>query len=483
MKKKKKIVPVISPEKYIKTKARQLPLGKTYISRTSADEGVYIIAVTREHKGGRITVGVYLVDMYCLGVKDSFYYFSIPPEEFNEKILSSGINYEEAEYVEAHNLIYGALEYAEEAGIEPAREFKVSEYILEPDDDRIPLIEFEFGHNGVRELVVAPDRKEMKYIPTLEKNVRGKYIVTGCIDRCPDDGQYDWVDYEATTGYDDPRSFNFDFHPFPHNPYPDNLDDVRHTELLDIFYPADGNLGVTLDDKQIAALRAIPRDELLADLRLIFAYELGESEEEIEGDGCYNYDGVNVIYVICTILAEIGGGDTKDIVRSILQQSSYWHDAYLGDYGLEIMHSVIANAFENSPEELLSMVLEQGYSAYSRATMLFSLECIALWHSPAREIIERGVCDIAELILHGDGSGLPLLNDYTMGALSDVMVSLEMRSSLPLVKEMHDLHFINERVYGTYEEQLEELSRIEESGNYIETRYTTLEQIYKAYKN
>lgn len=115
--------------------------------------------------------------------------------------------------------------------------------------------------------------------------------------------------------------------------------------------------------------------------------------------------------------------------------------------------------------------------------MLFSLECIALWHSPAREIIERGVCDIAELILHGDGSGLPLLNDYTMGALSDVMVSLEMRSSLPLVKEMHDLYLINERVYGTYEEQLEELSRIEESGNYIETRYTTLEQIYKAYKN
>ena len=52
-----------------------------------------------------------------------------------------------------------------------------------------------------------------------------------------------------------------------------------------------------------------------------------------------------------------------------------------------------------------------------------------------------------------------------------------------MVKEMHDLYLINERVYGTYEEQLEELSRIEESGNYIETRYTTLEQIYKAYKN
>ncbi|MDE6097001.1 MAG: hypothetical protein K2G52_12540 [Muribaculaceae bacterium] len=482
MKKKRIIVPAMSPEKYIKTKARQLPLGKTYISRTSANNGVYVIAVTREHKGGKFTVGVYLIDMYCLGVKDSFYYFSITPEEFKDRILSSGINYEETEYVEAHNLIYGALEYAEEAGIEPAREFKVSEFILEPDDDRIPLMEFEFGHNGVRELVVGPDREEMKHIPTLEKNVPGEYIVTGCIDSCFDGSQDYDADYEAITGYDDPRSFNFDFHPFPHNPYPENLESVRHTELLDIFYPTEGNLGITLDETQIAKLRAISRDELLADLRVIAGYELGESEKEIEEDGCYNYNEINVMYVICTILAEIGGSDTKDLVRSILQQSSYWQDAYLGDYGLDIMHSVIANAFEDCPEELAGMVLEQGYSAYSRATMLFSLEWIALWHSPAREIIEREVRDIAELILHGDGSELPLLSDYTMGALSDIIVSLEMKQSLPLVKEMHDRGLINERVYGSYEEQLEELSRIEKSGSYVESRYTTLEQIYKNYK-
>ena len=95
---------------------------------------------------------------------------------------------------------------------------------------------------------------------------------------------------------------------------------------------------------------------------------------------------------------------------------------------------------------------------------------------------EREVRDIAELILHGDGAELPLLSDYAMGALSDIIVSLEMKQSLPLVKEMHDRDLIDERVYGSYEEQLEELSRIEKSGSYVETRYTTLEQIYKNYK-
>lgn len=169
----------LSPEKYIITKARKLPLGKTYICRTAAATGIYAILVTRAHAGGTLTVGFYLIDTYCLGVKDSTYYFSMEPDDFHERLRSSGIDYEEADYVEAHNLIYGALEYAEEAGIGPAREFKVSEYILEPDDEKIPLMDFEFGHNGMRELVIGPDYKEMKYIPVLEKNVPEEFIVTG----------------------------------------------------------------------------------------------------------------------------------------------------------------------------------------------------------------------------------------------------------------------------------------------------------------
>ena len=473
---------MMSPEKYITTRARKLPLGKTYICRHGASEGTYAIIVTREHTGGKLTVGLYLIDMFCTGVKDSFYYFAMDPDDFKERILNGGMEYEEADYTEAHNLIYGALEYAEEAGIEPAREFKISEYILEPDDDNVPLMEFEFGHNGVRELVIGPDYKEMKYIPVLEKNVPGEFVVSGYSDRYNEKFLDDEGTYEAITGYDDPRSFNFDFHPFAHEPYPEDLEDVRHKELLDIFYPIKGDLDITLDATQISTIRAIPRDELLADLRIIAGYELGLAEDEIEDYGGYNDEESYVMYHICAILAETGGSDTKDLVITILRQPYYWQEAYLGDYGLEISHSMIANAFEDSPEELASMIVELGYSAYSRTTMLFSMECIALWHPTVRDRVEKGLHDLADLILHGDGSDLPLLNDYTVGALSGIMSSLQMKESLPLVKEMHDRGLVDEKVYGNYDDQLKEMAALEEAGDYVEVRYTSLDQIYKAYK-
>ncbi len=479
---KKRSAPTMSPEKYITTRARQLPLGKTYICRTAASDGTYPIIVTRVHAGGNLTIGLYLVDMFCLGVKDTYYYFSIDPDDFKDNVLSAGIDYEETEYVEAHNIIYGALEYAEEAGIEPHRDFKISEYILEPDDDNIPLMEFEFGHNGVRELVISPDGKERKFIPVLEKNVPGEYVVSDFSGSYYDDDDYGDEDtYEATTGSNDPNSFNFDFHPFPHDPYPKDLAGVRHNELLDVLYPVEKDLGITLDAKEIATIRAISRDELISDLRRIVGYELGMAEDEIEDYCCYNEDESNVMYQICAILAEFGGSDTKDLVRTMLQQSYYWQEAYLGDYGLELMHSLLAKAYEDNPEELARMVVEQGYSAHSRVTMLYSLECIALWHPAVRERVERELHDLAELILHGDGSELPLLNDFIIGTLSTVMIGLAMRSDLPLIKEMHDRHLVDERVFGDYEDQLKELPAIEES-DYIETRFTNLEQIYKAYR-
>lgn len=41
------------------------------------------------------------------------------PEDMEERISDMGMEFEETEYAEVHNLIYGALEYAEEAGIDP----------------------------------------------------------------------------------------------------------------------------------------------------------------------------------------------------------------------------------------------------------------------------------------------------------------------------------------------------------------------------
>ncbi len=54
-----------------------------------------------------------------------------------------------ASYAEIHNLIFGAIEFAEEAGLEPASTFDIAEYMLDDDsDESIPLMTFDFGRNG-----------------------------------------------------------------------------------------------------------------------------------------------------------------------------------------------------------------------------------------------------------------------------------------------------------------------------------------------
>jgi len=59
----------LSPKKYIVNNARKLAIGKCYINDNWEEDGIASIYIIRKHKGGAITVGFYLVDLYCKGVK------------------------------------------------------------------------------------------------------------------------------------------------------------------------------------------------------------------------------------------------------------------------------------------------------------------------------------------------------------------------------------------------------------------------------
>ena len=105
-----------TPESYIRQKARTLPIGDCYLSDNWQEAGEGIVWVTRCHPQGTYTIGIYLVDTFCLGVKDSNFHFSIDSLDYEELLQS--INRKETlrkvTYEQAHNLIYGAVAFAEE---------------------------------------------------------------------------------------------------------------------------------------------------------------------------------------------------------------------------------------------------------------------------------------------------------------------------------------------------------------------------------
>lgn len=162
---------VKSPVKYIKEgNARKLPIVKCFITNeweTSRNASVIVI---REHVTGNLTIGFYLVDLLCVGVKNTFYLFNEPPLKFQEKLGAIQANSTECSYDMAHNMVWASVDFAAEFGIEPVKEFEVTKYILEEDDENIPLIDIETGENGKPLLFLVPnDPRKQYYINCLDK--------------------------------------------------------------------------------------------------------------------------------------------------------------------------------------------------------------------------------------------------------------------------------------------------------------------------
>ncbi len=146
----------LSPEKYILTRARSLPISNCYVNSNWQEIGMANIMVTRKHSNGNFTLGIYLVDTFALGVKVTFYRFNMTPQNFEILLNNFRDIYENGEesliektdYVIVHNIIYGAIAFAEEHGYHPSKDFNLTKHILEEDDENTELIEYEFGKDG-----------------------------------------------------------------------------------------------------------------------------------------------------------------------------------------------------------------------------------------------------------------------------------------------------------------------------------------------
>ena len=169
-----KVIQMLSPENYIRTKARTLPIYECLINDIWKEEGIANIIIARNHINGNITVCFYLVDLFCLGVKDTHYMFNTSRDEYQEIVSKSQhLDPITISYELAHNIIYAALEFAEEFGFKPHKDFtSITRFMLEEDTDDIELIEIECGKNGKPLYVPGIDDDEQKInsiIKQLEK--------------------------------------------------------------------------------------------------------------------------------------------------------------------------------------------------------------------------------------------------------------------------------------------------------------------------
>ena len=179
MKKGKVISMPASPDAQIRTRARNLPLGKCYINKDWEEPQMASVIVSRKHDNGNITYGFYLVDLNLLGVKDCFYAFNEPRVEMEDRIHEQIIEFVECDYALAHNIIYKGLAFAKYYGFEPMRDFtKTGIYILEENTDDIPKMDIPLGKDGMPVVITTYNRSMQREIAILEKTAgKGNFIV------------------------------------------------------------------------------------------------------------------------------------------------------------------------------------------------------------------------------------------------------------------------------------------------------------------
>ena len=167
----------LSPQNYISQRAKSLPIKECLIEKEYKELGITNVVIVRQEPGGKYTIGVFYVDIFCLGIKNAFCNCHLP-EEVYEQIKERSFQSEamEVSTVFAHNLIYGGLDYASEMGFVPHKDFHFSENVLDKNliDDGID--EIKFGRNGKPCYFQGPNDNPTKIIAQLNKVVgEGNY--------------------------------------------------------------------------------------------------------------------------------------------------------------------------------------------------------------------------------------------------------------------------------------------------------------------
>jgi hypothetical protein len=145
----------LSPRKYVQTKARTLPVSKCMVNKDWEESQIANVSVMRKHTNGNVTIGLFRVDLLCLGVKDTVFFFNTSEAEFLTSYSQELADFKEIDYALAHNIVYAGHDFAMEFDIHPHHNFEVTRYILEEDNNAVPVMDVPVGTDGLPHLIVA----------------------------------------------------------------------------------------------------------------------------------------------------------------------------------------------------------------------------------------------------------------------------------------------------------------------------------------
>ena len=131
----------------------QYPIHECLVPEGLFETGLGTVIWTRRTPDGRIAISAFIVDVYCLGVKNAL--FTITSEQEYENVIKRGTieSHGGQEFLSitpdcARKLIEGAVSYAAELGFTPHRDYQNAKGIFGNADSNACTETFEYGHEG-----------------------------------------------------------------------------------------------------------------------------------------------------------------------------------------------------------------------------------------------------------------------------------------------------------------------------------------------
>lgn len=145
---------------------------EAYVSSNLFKVGIGNVVVARFRGSGEVEVGVFLVDVYCLGVKDAFY-VRVDRTEY-ESLLDSAIKAEDRERFDppsARKLVEGAVAYAENLGLPPHPDYKKAGRVFGGINAAESTASFIYGKNG-KPLYIQGPRDSLQFCRRVVNQLR-----------------------------------------------------------------------------------------------------------------------------------------------------------------------------------------------------------------------------------------------------------------------------------------------------------------------
>lgn len=453
----------MTPQRYIRERARKLPIDKCFINSDWQESGLAQILVIRNRPDGNYVFGVYLVDVFCLGLKDSFCNNDASSEKLQEVMLYTfGIRpREEISYNEAHNIIYGAIAFAEEAGIPPIKDFDLTQYVLEEDTEDIPLIEYEFGKDGKYYLICgeAYPRDKM-FIEPLKKRLGDKFNYISRWkyedrDDFDDFDDYDDDDSSFMRMQDEMSGYPDEVYSYKRPEYPATLE-LKNKFIADEFYNPD--YIYTLPGETIDKILALPADEAASDIANLIMYEIGRTWKQIENDEDENVDlNHSALLHSIILLAHIDSDKALDAILEIMRQTSTFADYHFGDLAPEYIHLALYMAGKNDTHAIENYMNEPGYMSYMRGQAPQALAFIAANYPEKRE----EVIGIFRRLLKSMVDRLPrqeACDGHFAGSVMADLIDIQADELIPEIKEVFATEEVDPIITGDMQKVVREIS-------------------------